>query len=488
VRLHALLPRLDGARIVGDPATTVTGATHDSRKVRPGDLFAALPGQHHHGLDFLAQALERGAAAVLTDREPEAGPPVAWIVSPAPRRHAALAAFGIAGDPQDRLDLAAVTGTNGKSTVVALLARCLEAAGSPCGVFGTVTYRLPGRERPADRTTPEATDLAPMLAELETAGGRAAAMEVSSHALAQDRVAGLRFRAAVFTNLTRDHLDYHGTTEAYFLAKRRLFDEHLAAGGHRVLCVDDPWGARLASEAWTGDLTYGIEGGAVTAADVRYTLEGTAFRLVLPGASLGVATRLVGPHNLQNTLGAATAALAMGVPPAAIARGLEDAPPLPGRLEAVPASLPFSVFIDYAHTPAGLRAVLQALRTAGAPRIVVVFGAGGDRDPGKRAPMGTAAGELADVAIVTSDNPRSEEPAAIAEAVAEGVRSAGAEPVVVLDRRAAIARALETARPGDVVLVAGKGHEREQILADRTVPFSDHEVVLELAGREESCG
>lgn len=486
MRLDALLPRLDGARILGDAAVEVTGASHDSRTVRPGDLFAALPGERHHGLEFLAQALDRGAAAVLTDREPGDRPPVPWIVSPAPRRHAALAAFGIAGDPQDRLDLAAVTGTNGKSTVVTLLARCLEAAGAPCGVFGTVAYRLPGRELSAVRTTPEATDLAPMLAELAAAGGRAAAMEVSSHALALDRVAGLRFRAAVFTNLTRDHLDYHGTIEAYFRAKRRLFDEHLAAGGHRVLCVDDPWGARLAAEAWTGDLTYGLEGGAVTAGEVRHSLEGTAFRLVLPGASLRVATRLVGPHNLQNTLGAAAAAMAMGVPPEAIAEGLEGAPPLPGRLEAVPAALPFTVFVDYAHTPAGLRAVLEALRTAGAPRIVAVFGAGGDRDPGKRAPMGTAVGELADVAIVTSDNPRSEDPAAIAEAVAAGVRSAGSEPVVVLDRRAAIARALETARPGDVVLVAGKGHEREQILADRTVPFSDRDVVLELAG-EATC-
>ncbi len=486
MRLDALLGRLEGARLLGDGSVEPSGATHDSRAVRPGDLFAALPGERHHGLEFLGQALDAGAVAVLTDREPEGPPPVPWIVSPAPRRHAALVAFGIAGDPQDRLDLAGVTGTNGKSTVVALLARCLEADGRPCGVFGTLGYRIGAEERSAARTTPEATDLAPMLAALVAEGGRAAAMEVSSHALALDRVAGLRFQAAVFTNLTRDHLDYHGTTEAYFRAKRRLFDEHLAAGGHRILCVDDPWGARLAAEAWTGDLTYGLEGGALTASEVRYALDGTAFRLLMPGASFRVTTRLIGPHNLQNTLGAAAAALAMGVEPRAIREGLEGAPPLPGRLETVPARAPFAVFIDYAHTPAGLRAVLQALREAGAPRIVAVFGAGGDRDTGKRAPMGAAVGELADVAIVTSDNPRTEDPAAIAEAVAAGVRSTGAEPVVELDRRAAIALALDEARPGDAVLVAGKGHEREQILADRTVPFSDRDTVLELLG-EAPC-
>ncbi len=477
-----LLARLPGARLLGDPSAPIRGATHDSRRVRPGDLFAALPGANHHGLIFLAEALARGAAAVLTDREPEGEPRVPWIVSPEPRRHAALAALALAGDPQERLALAAVTGTNGKSTVVDLLVRCLDAGGLTAGSFGTLAYRVPGRELPARRTTPEMTDLAPLLARLVEAGGQAAAMEVSSHALAQERVAGLSFRAAVFTNLSRDHLDYHGTMEAYFSAKCRLFEEHMAAGGHRILNVDDPWGARLAGEARPGDITYGLEGGAVTAREVRHDLEGTSFRLVLPGAAFPLATRLVGPHNLSNTLAAAGAALAMGVEPAAIRAGLEGAPPLPGRLEPVPAGLPFSVLVDYAHTPAGLRAVLGALRSAGAERVVVVFGAGGDRDRGKRAPMGAAVGELADVAVVTSDNPRSEDPAAIAEAVAAGVRSAGAEPLVELDRRRAIARALEMARPGDVVLIAGKGHEQEQLVGDRRIPFDDRRVVLELAG------
>ncbi len=482
MRAGELLARLPGARLLGEASTEIGGATHDSRRVRPGDLFAALPGANHHGLIFLAEALARGAAAVLTDHEPEGVPQVPWIVSSRPRRHAALAALALAGDPQERLTLAAVTGTNGKSTVVDLLCRCLEAGGLPSGSFGTLAYRVAGEDVPAPHTTPEMTDLAPLLARLADAGGKAAAMEVSSHALAQERVLGLAFRAAVFTNLSRDHLDYHGTMEEYFHAKCRLFEEHLAPGGHRILNVDDPWGARLAGEVHPGDITYGLEGGAVTAEDVRYGLEGTSFRLVLPGAAFPLTTRLVGPHNLSNTLAAAGAALAMGVEPAAIRAGLEGASPIPGRLEPVPAGLPFTVLVDYAHTPAGLRAVLEALRAAGARRLVVVFGAGGDRDRGKRAPMGAAVGELADVAVVTSDNPRSEDPSAIAEAVAEGVRSAGGEPLVELDRRRAIARALELARPGDVVLIAGKGHEREQLVAGRRIPFDDRQVVLDLVG------
>ncbi len=481
MRLQDLLPRLTGARLAGGEwSVELTVATHDSRRVGPGVLFAALPGARHHGLEFLQEALQRGAAAVLTDREPEGAPPVPWIVTSQPRRHAALAAFAIAGDPQLGLNKAAVTGTNGKSTVVDLLSRCLEAGGMPCGVFGTLAYRVPGMEVPAERTTPEATDLAPLLAELKARGGKAVAMEVSSHAIEQERVAGMSFEVAVFTNLSRDHLDYHGTMEAYFQVKSRLFADFLAEDGHRVLSVDDPWGARLAGETRPGDLTYGLEGGAVTARDVSYSLEGTRCRLVLPGAALALETRLLGPHNLSNTLAAAGAALVMGVPPEAIRDGLAGASPLPGRLERVVSDRPFEVFIDYAHTPDGLRAVLSALRTAGASRVIAVFGAGGDRDSGKRAPMGAAVGELADVAVVTNDNPRTEDPERIAEAVVAGVRTAGAEPIVELDRRSAIARALALAGPGDTVLVAGKGHEREQILGTTRVPFSDRDVVLEL--------
>jgi len=482
VRLDALLPRLPAARLEGDPTTEVTGITHDSRRVEPGWVFAALPGLRRHGLEFLDEARARGAAAVLTDRRPAGAPPLPWIVAADPRAAAARAAWALAGDPQERLVLAGITGTNGKSTVADLLARCLEAAGRTVGVFGTLAYRLPGLEVPAERTTPEATDLAPLLARLAEAGGEAAVLEVSSHALALGRVAGLAFRTATFTNLSRDHLDYHGDMEAYFAAKRRLFEELLAPEGVRVLPADEPWGRRLLERSRPGDVTYGLGEGRVHAGRERADLRGTRCELVLDGRRRELFLPLPGRHNLRNALAAAATALALGVPDDAIVAGLEGAAPLPGRLERVEVELPFPVFVDYAHTPDGLRAVLEALREAGARRLVVVFGAGGDRDPGKRRPMGEAVGRLADVAVVTSDNPRSEDPAAIAAAVAEGVRAAGAEPLLELDRRRAIALALELADPSSVVVIAGKGHERVQVLAHRTVPFSDAEVVRELAG------
>ncbi len=484
MRLETLVACLPGACLAGDPAVEVTGITHDSRRVAPGDVFAALPGERAHGLDFIEQALERGAAAVLSDRRPTA--PLPWIETPEPRRDAALAAWTLAGDPQLQLQLVGITGTNGKTTTAHLVAAMLEAAGHRLGLFGTLAYRLPGMEVPAPRTTPEATDLAHHLAELVAAGGDTAVMEVSSHGLAQHRVAGLAFAVAVLTNLSRDHLDFHTDMERYWQAKCLLFDRHLAPGGRRVLPADDPWAERLLAAPRGGDITWGIERGDVHASNLSLGLDGSRFTLHLGDDRLLVHLRLVGTHNLANALTAAAAAWAAGAPAAAIHLGLEAARPLPGRLEPVDAGLAFPVYVDYAHTPDGLRAVLESLRAVSERRLIVVFGAGGDRDRGKRGPMGDAVGRLADVAIVTSDNPRSENPAAIAEAVAAGVRAAGAEPRVVIDRRAAIATALELADEHSLVLVAGKGHERTQTAGGRTIPFSDPDVVLELAG-SASC-
>lgn len=480
MRLETLARRLPAVLLEGDGAVDVRGISHDSRRIERGWIFAALPGTRTHGLEYLEEAVSRGAAAVLSDRSP--GGLCPWLHSDRPRRDTALAAWALAGDPQDRLQLVGITGTNGKSTTADLLARVFGAAGRPAGLFGTLSYRVAGRSIPAERTTPEAPDLAPLLAALDAAGGRSAVMEVSSHAIAMDRVAGLKFQVAVLTNISRDHLDFHGDMESYFAVKRRLFDELLAPGGRRVLPADDPWGRRLLETPREGDVTWGIGAGTVAAVRPAMSLEGSDFTLRYGGEEAPVHFPLIGEHNLGNAMAAAAAALAAGLPLRAVREALETATPLPGRLQPVSTGLPFPVFVDYAHTPDGLRAVLESLRAVTTRRIVLVFGAGGDRDTGKRGPMGEAAGRLAHTVIVTSDNPRSEDPATIAAAVAAGVRAAGGSPLVELDRRRAITMGLEAADECSLLLVAGKGHENYQEIDGRRLPFSDTAVIAELAG------
>jgi UDP-N-acetylmuramoyl-L-alanyl-D-glutamate--2,6-diaminopimelate ligase len=470
------------ATLRGEATLPAGGITHRSHDVRPGWVFAALPGARRHGIEFAAEAAERGATAVLSDREPPA--PLAWLASEQPRRAAALASWALAGSPQRRLRLVGITGTNGKSTVADLVGRIAERAGETPGVFGTLTYRLPQRSETAGRTTPEAPDLAPLLAELAGTGGTVAVMEVSSHALRLDRVAGLEFDVAVWTNLTRDHLDFHADLDDYFAAKASLVDLLRAAPpGRRVIGADDPMIARLAESPRAGDLTFGLNPGCdVTAADVRLTDAGTTFRLLAPSGERAAHLPLIGRHNLRNALAAAAAAEALGWPPDAVTAGLAAAAPLPGRLEPIDAGTPFPVLVDYAHTPDALTQVLEALRETSDRRLIVVFGAGGDRDPGKRAPMGEAVARIADVPIVTTDNPRSEDPDRIIAQVLEGVRRAGnPRALVIADRREAIAAALSMADERSLVLVAGKGHERAQLFADRAVPFEDREVVREVA-------
>jgi len=465
----------------------VTGITHDSRKVSPCFVFAALRGENAHGLDYLKEAVAAGAAAILTDRPARKTVDLPWITVKNPRSAMARAAWVLAGNPQRKLQLVAVTGTNGKSTTAHLISRLMQSARKPAAFIGTFGARLPGNiEIAGEHTTPEATDMAPMLKGSVRAGAVVAALEVSSHALSQDRVAGLEFDVAVWTNLSRDHLDYHHDMEAYFESKRRLFTEHMAPDGRRVLPVDDPWGARLLDEPRAGDVSWGLDRGAVCARNVVSDLDGSRFDLNLPDREISVCLPLVGVHNLRNALAAAAAAHAAGLSASAIRRGLERARPLAGRMERIKSSYyPCPVFVDYAHTPDGLRAVLQALRRITDRRLIVVFGAGGDRDLGKRGPMGFAVGESADVPIVTSDNPRTEDPESIAAAVAEGVRAAGAKPLVVLDRREAIARAVEIADGRSLILVAGKGHEAYQTIGEVRFPFSDQEVLRSEAGREQ---
>lgn len=484
MKVQTLLDRLAEGRLSGDGGVKVRDITHDSRLVSPGCVFAAVPGEHAHGVQFVDRAIAAGAAAVLSDRRRPKRLELPWIQVQHVRPAMARAAWLLAGNPQRKLRLIGVTGTNGKSTTAHLISLILNAALHPTAFIGTLGVRLPdGAEIPSERTTPEATDLAPMLRRAHKAGAESVAMEVSSHALMQDRVAGLEFAVALWTNLTRDHLDYHLDMESYFEAKRRLFTEHLAPDGRRVLPVDDPWGARLLDRPRDGDVSWGLDRGAVCAREVASTLEGSRFELRLPDGEVRVELPLVGVHNLRNALAAAAAAHAAGLGPKAIRRGLKRAVPLSGRLERIDTKLPFPIFVDYAHTPEGLRAVLQALDRITDRRLIVVFGAGGDRDRGKRGPMGYAVGELADLAIVTSDNPRSEDPAAIAEAVAEGVRAAGGDPLLVLDRRQAIRTALEQADERSLVLVAGKGHEADQVIGGERLVFSDQDVV-----RAEAAG
>jgi UDP-N-acetylmuramoyl-L-alanyl-D-glutamate--2,6-diaminopimelate ligase len=463
----------------------VTGVTHDSRRAGPGDLYVALPGQRVDGWDFAAAAVAAGAVAVAgAPRGGREELPVPWVELPSPlAARGALAALAarLHGHPDREMVLAGVTGTNGKTTVALLIAALLDAAGLPAGFLGTLGYQFGEHRFAGGHTTPESADLYRTLRQMRDAGAAAAAMEVSSHALAMQRVAGAAFDVAVFTNLTRDHLDYHRDMEDYFAAKRQLFSQ-LKPGARPVVNLDDPYGRRLADEL-PGALTFGAGDAAGNRGDVRVeaaslTVGGISARLATPRGLLAIESPLLGRYNLSNLLAAVAAAEALELPHEAIARGIAGRRPVPGRMEPVERGQPFAVFVDYAHTDAALTAALTSVREVASGTVAVVFGCGGERDAGKRALMGRTAGELADLPIVTSDNPRGEDPLAIIAAVEEGVKASGnARYRLVPDRREAIRTALDAAGPGWVVLVAGKGHEQDQIAGGRRVHFSDVEEI-----------
>jgi UDP-N-acetylmuramoyl-L-alanyl-D-glutamate--2,6-diaminopimelate ligase len=497
MRLSAVIPGT-GASLGQAPDVEVSLVTADSRQVKPGALFVAVPGARSDGHDFASAAARAGAVAVLAERPVECAPATLLLV-PSARRALALAAAAVHGHPAERLALCGVTGTKGKTTVTYLVEACAVAAGIPCGVIGTVSWRVPGRTRPASHTTPDATEVQSLLAEMVEAGARLAILEVSSHALEQERVAGLSFRAAGFTNLGRDHLDFHPDLESYFQAKRRLFVERLAPAGVAVVNAADVHGARLATElAAAGRTTWrlGVPGAEIAARDVRSGMDGTRAVLLTPRGEIAVRSPLVGAHNLENLQVAAGLALAVGIPPAAVSTGLSASRGAPGRLERIDGR-GVAAFVDYAHTPDSLAAACAALRALSPRRLIAVFGCGGDRDRGKRPLMGRAAGAAADLVVVTSDNPRTEDPAAILAAIVPGVEDAGLRRLsldearagargftVVEDRRAAIALALEAARPGDAVLIAGKGHEDYQIVGTERRPLDDREEARRGLGAE----
>lgn len=452
----------------------ITGVAHDSRAVEPGDLFVALVGQRFDGRTFAPAAVEKGAVAVLGPGPVSVDVP--WVPVEDPRSVLGPLAAAVYGHPDQELVMAGVTGTNGKSTVATLISAILGGANVPAGFIGTLGYRFGDRTFPGGHTTPEASDLFRTLRRMRDAGARGVAMEVSSHALDMGRVAGASFDVAVFTNLTRDHLDYHPDMESYFAAKRKVFD-HLKPGGRAVVNVEDPYGERLAAEM-PDAVTFG-EGGDVRVREAEMTPGGTVGTLVTPRGEVPFVTHLLGRYNLLNLLAAAAAAEALGLPHAAVTAALAAQKPIPGRMEPVDRGQPFPVFVDYAHTDAALAAALRSAREiSGVGRVAVVFGCGGDRDRGKRPLMGQVAGELADLPILTSDNPRTEDPLAILAAIEAGVKESGNRKYrVVPDRREAIREAIRAAEPGWAVVVAGKGHEREQIVGDRKLPFYDFEEI-----------
>jgi UDP-N-acetylmuramoyl-L-alanyl-D-glutamate--2,6-diaminopimelate ligase len=466
------------ADVIGSdaPAVDVTALAFDNRLVTPGTLFFCVPGFTRDGHDFAQDAIARGAVALVVARPLGLGVPE--ILVDDVRAAMAPAAAALAGDPTARLTTVGITGTTGKTTSAFLVRALLEAGGRSTGLLGTVTAIVGGGQHAVARTTPEAIDLQRTFAEMLDAGDEAVVMEVSSHALSLHRADAIHWSVAVFTNLTQDHLDFHTDMEDYFLAKRRLFE---AGPEIAIVNVDDPYGARLARD-FPDAIRIGLdaEDAQVRATAIDGDASGSAF--VVDGQALR--TTLPGRFNVLNALGAVVAARELGVDDAAIAAGLARAERVPGRFEPVDEGQPFAVFVDYSHKPDALEAVLRTARGLTRGRVIVAFGAGGDRDRGKRPLMGRAAAELGDVAIITSDNPRNEDPEAIMAEIAEGAQVAGVggRAVIerVVDRQAAIERAIALAAPGDVVVVAGKGHERYQEFENgRTVPFDDVAVARE---------
>ena len=450
----------------------IASLAYDSRSVTQGALFFCVAGRHSDGHDHAGDALARGAVALVVERPLALEVPQVEVVS----ARAAMAEIAVRfhGDPSASLRVAGVTGTNGKTTSVFLLAGLLAAGGEQCGLLGTVKSVIGGVEGPVLHTTPESIDLQASLRAMLDGGDRAAAIEVSSHALAQQRVEGTHFAAALFTNLTQDHLDFHATMEDYFEAKRRLFagDPKL-----RVINVDDPYGRRLAAEH-PDAVTFALSAPAAYGArEPSFGVAGARFVATTPDGELELTSRLPGRFNIANVLGAVATAHSMGVSLERIAAALPAIAPAPGRFQALDTGQRFSVLIDYAHTPDSLENVLRAARSLTQGRLFCVFGCGGDRDRGKRPQMGRISSELADLTIVTSDNPRSEDPEAIIDEIFSGIPPVGARAQAVVDRRAAIALAICLAEPGDVVVIAGKGHEQGQEFADgRRLPFDDAQV------------
>lgn len=489
LKLNDILSSISGVTLSGSADAEVRGLALDSRQVQPGWLYCALKGQKADGSQFVDMAVEKGAVAVLSSEAPS-HTGVAWLRAANPRRVMAEIADIFHGHPSGTLRVAGVTGTNGKTTTAFLLHHLIQASLRRAGLIGTVLYDDGVAQAKAAHTTPESIDLQAWLAQMAANQCAGVAMEVSSHALAQSRVHGIAFDAAIFTNLTQDHLDFHHTMDDYFEAKALLFDQ-LAAQAEKkpsaVINIDDPAGRRLVTRL--GDrvkiVRYGLGATAdFRASNIKFDANGTQYQLEVGERKLLVRLPLIGRFNVYNSLAALAGGVACGLNLREAVANLAQAPQVPGRLESVADKRAYKVFVDYAHTPDALDNALATVRELNPRRVIAVFGCGGDRDPGKRPLMGAVAEKLADYSIITSDNPRTEPPAAIVQDITKGFRGRAFE--IVEDRKRAIARAIELAQDGDIVLIAGKGHEDYQIFADRTVDFDDRKIARRFVEMKQS--
>jgi UDP-N-acetylmuramoyl-L-alanyl-D-glutamate--2,6-diaminopimelate ligase len=509
MKLQDLVARAGVQGPLVNPEALISSVVYDSRQAAADCLFVAIRGEKTDGNRFVSAALERGAAAIVSEmpRPPAHAQPlgaqarssetvpsavatsVAWLQVPDARKALAIIAANFYSHPAEKLQLIGITGTNGKTTTSFLLDSIIHAAGRRSGLFGTIEYRTPLETYPAKTTTPESLDLQSFFAEIVRAGGTHAVLESSSHALALDRVWGCHFAAAIFSNLTRDHLDFHGTMENYFAAKRRLF-EGTGAGPARwgIVNIDDPYGQQLRNVA-ERTMTYGLAAGAqVTAKKFALALRGLDFIVDTPMGKVAVRSPLVGRNNVYNLLAAIAASVALDFSREAIEAGISNLAAVPGRFEQIDLGQPFMVVVDYAHTDDALQKLLETARELHpAGRMITLFGCGGERDRTKRPLMGAAAGRLSDVVVLSSDNPRSEDPLKIINDAVVGLQRTSAKVLVEPDRERALELALEQARPGDMVLLAGKGHETTQVLRDRTIEFDDREVARRIL-RERGYG
>lgn len=482
MNLGKLLERVQPVEMGVDSSTEITSLAYDSRRVDKGCAFFAIQGEKTDGHLFIDEAIRRGAIAIVSDREAPAQHADRWVRVRKVRRALSEAARGFYDHPELKLKLIGITGTNGKTTTAYLLNSIFEAAGSRTGMFGTVEYRLSTRTVSASNTTPESLDLISYFHELVAGGAEVAILEVSSHALAQERVWGLPFSAAVFTNLTRDHLDYHHNFEDYFAAKQRLFEGlGTLPPDLAVINADDPWGRRLLALPNPRKITYGLES-KVDVGVKKHSQRTSGFVATFgtPQGDLEIESPLLGRANLLNVLAATATATGLGIPAEGIQLGLRRLNAVPGRFQKIDEGQPFLVIVDYAHTDDALRNVLEAAREFARNRLIVVFGCGGERDRTKRPVMGEIAGRLSDLAVLTSDNPRGEDPIVIMNDVLVGLQRTGRPYLAEVNREVAIRKALAEAREGDVVILAGKGHETYQILKDRTIAFDDRVVAREV--------
>ena len=475
--------------VSGSLDTEVTGIAYDSRKAGPGTLFVAIRGTAQDGHAYIPRAIEAGAAAIMAEIAPPGGCAVPWVHVAGTRRALGAAAEAFFGRPSSALLSSAVTGTNGKSTTAFLVHHLLNAAHVRCGLIGTMFYDLGGEQVPATHTTPESLEMQQLMAAMRDNGCRAVSMEVSSHALHQERVAGIDFDAAVFTNLTQDHLDYHGTMEEYFRAKCLLFDSVAAGGGRMIVNADDSWGRKIITkhEDTRRVVKYGFGVGCdFRASNVRYDMTGTTFELEARGRAFLARTPLIGDFNVYNTLAALAAANSLDVNLREAVQNMKNAPQVPGRLERVSEGTRAHVYVDYAHTPDGIVNALRTVRGLKPRRVITVFGCGGDRDRTKRPKMARAAEEASEVCVLTSDNPRTEDPMVIMADAKKGFTRG--DHLEIADRREAIRAALELACEGDIVVIAGKGHENYQEVHGQRSPFDDRRIARQIIAELKSMG